>query len=310
MGTQGVTLLRSLSVLVEQYLTELGNSGAEELTITTYRNRLGWWGDWLGATGISLESVTRDTIQQWISDQRVRVSPKTKRPLSKKYIRDNVAAVHAFFKWLVGVGKLDRDPMSGLRPLKVPDKIPDVISVEDVNRLIDGAANTRERVVLELLYGSGIRKAELIGIDVDHVDLVGRQVKVMGKGARERMQPISHQAVDAIRAYLVDREEELARGDRRDLRALIVTRQGRIGRQTVQDLVKAVAERVGIDRRVYPHLFRHCFATHLLDGGADLVDIQELLDHKSISTTRVYTRVSRQRIRRVFEAAHPRAQMR
>lgn len=296
----------SLPVLVEQYLTELLNAGAEEMTVWTYRNRLRWFGDWLLSTGILLQAVTRDTIQQWISDQRVRLNPRTKKPLSKKYIHDNVAAVRCFFQWLVDFEKLTKTPFAGLRPIKVPKKLPEILQVPDVLRLIDGAATPRERVVLELLYGSGVRKTELLGIDLQDLDVTAPQVLIRGKGGKERLQPISSQAVIAIRAYLPARASELAGGRHADLQALLVTRQGRMKRQTVQDLVHAVADRVGLDRRVYPHLFRHCFATHLLDGGARLEEVQELLDHDNIATTRIYSRVSKERIRRVYQAAHPR----
>lgn len=308
MGLRTITQSRSLSVCIEHYLTELLNAGAEEMTVWTYTNRLRWFSEWLTSTGIPLEAVTHDTIQQWISDQRVRLNPRTKKALSKKYIHDNVGAVKVFFKWLVAMDVIPKDPFALVRPIKVPDKLPEILDVKDVLRLIDGAQGNKERVVLELLYGSGVRKSELLGIDLD--DLRGSKVLIRGKGGRERLQPMSPQTVEAIQAWLPERAEILARGKHKDIRALLVTRKGRMQRQTVLNLVHAVAERVGIDRRVYPHLFRHCFATHLLDGGAKLEEVQELLDHREISTTRIYTRVSRERIQRAYESAHPRMQMR
>jgi len=226
------------------------------------------------------------------------------RGYSPKNIANNVGAVRCFFSWLADEkGLLPRDPLARFRPIKVPRRLPQVLAVSDVLKLLAAARTPRERVVAELLYGSGIRKAELLGLDLADLDLGGLRALIRGKGGRERYQPLSPQAVAAIREWLPLRTVVLGR---RRLDALLVTREGRMGRQTVLNLVHQLADRAGLDRRVYPHLLRHCFATHLLEGGANLREVQELMGHANLSTTGIYTHVSRGAADAAFRRAHPR----
>lgn len=293
----------TVAAWAEAYLTELLNHGREESTAKAYRDRLGWFGEWLAAVDVRLEEVTRDTVEQWISDMRAR-------GISPKHRANCVGAVRCFFSWLADErGALPRNPLARFRPMKIPKKLPQVLEVSDVLRLIDAARTPRERVIVELFYGSGIRKAELLGLDLPDVDLAGERVLIRGKGGRERYQPISPQAAAAIREWLPLRAEILQRRKRGRLDALLVTREGRIGRQTILNTVHQLAERAGLDRRVYPHLLRHCFATHLLNGGANLRQVQELMGHARLGTTEIYTHVARGEAEGAYRRAHPRAAM-
>lgn len=288
----------TLSFLVqgERYLTELLNRGNSELTISTYRHRLRWFFEWLAGTGIPMERVTCDTVYQWISDQRVR-------KLAKKTIKDNVGAVRAFYEWLSKREYLASNPIRALESLKASRTIPSVLAVEDVLKIIGASSTARELAILELLYSTGCRRAEIVTLKLAHVDLVNGTAKVCGKGDRQRMVFLSPAAVMALKAYLPEREAA-RRG--RSVEELFVGRNGALKREQIRNIVKAVAKRSGVDKRVYPHLFRHSFATHLLDGGADLRVVQELLGHDSIATTQIYTHVSADRLRAAFVKAHPR----
>jgi len=330
----------SWAVEGEKYLTELANQGREDSTLSTYRRRLAWFGDWLVATGIEISAVTRDTVHQFLSDKRAQ-------GWTAKSCRDQVNVLKGFYSWLADeVLLIAKNPLARFRSIKVPKRLPRFLEEADAERIMNAAGTPRERVILELLYGSGVRAAELLSLKVEDVYLESAQVLVMGKGQRERLQPISAFAVDAIRAWLPERERILAEPGARRTEALrlqteglsfraiaarmgvsvpvafkyatrppaaravdelLVGREGAVKKSRLRQIVAEVAARAGVDRAVYPHLLRHSFATHLLNGGADLRAVQELLGHANLSTTQTYTHVSRKRLREVYDRAHPRA---
>jgi integrase/recombinase XerD len=194
----------------------------------------------------------------------------------------------------------------------VPRTLPRPLSVDEVTALIAAPADDgtpvalRDRAILETLYGAGLRISELVGLDVDDVDLDEGSVRAFGKGSRERVVPLGRYATAALQAYLVRARPALARPRTRG--ALFLNqRGGRLTRQGCTNIVKAMARRAGIGKRVTPHMLRHSFATHLLEGGADVRVVQELLGHASVATTQVYTLVTKDRLRDVYFEAHPRA---
>ncbi len=334
---------RSVSIAVdgERFRSELLNHGRSQLTVDTYEHRLRWFGEWLAAVEIAVEDVTVDSVEQWITDQRVA------QKLSAKTIQCNVGAVTSFYTWLESRGLIAKDPLRGLWPIKVPKKLPRILQVSEVEALIAAASTRRARALAEFFYACGVRISELIGCNVDDLDLAGPQALIRGKGDKERYIPITAVAVRAVRDWLEERGAEIAAWENlrtraaelrrrgltfqqiahemgvsapvalkyvaqsksgfKDRAALFIGRQGRLKEGQIRGILKQVAKDAGILKRVYPHLLRHSMATHLREGGAELEVIQELLGHESIETTRRYVHVARERIRQVYERAHPRA---
>jgi site-specific recombinase XerD len=302
---------RTLSIHTEgeRYLQELQSHGARDATIRTYRYHIKWFGDWLDEWEIQLADVTRATCEDWLlTMNETGKDAKTR--------RDSRSVLRCFFQWLTDRESLPKNPFAGIRPIKVPKKLPGILPMPDVFRILDAAQTPRERVIAELLYGSGVRRSEAVGLEVDDLVLASSEVRLRGKGGTERIQPISPQAVQAIRDWLPERKRMLdtmkggraysARAVHGETKVLLITREGPMCGQTLYDQVKKLAERAGVARNVYPHLLRHCFATHLLNNGADLRSVQELLGHSRLQTTQVYTHVAVEDKKRAYQEAHPR----
>jgi integrase/recombinase XerC len=220
-----------------------------------------------------------------------------------------IAAVRAFFRWLERHGKASRDPARGLALPKIRRTLPTFLNVDAATNVMKApdattADGVRDRAMLELLWGSGLRVSELVGLDVDHLDLARGEARVLGKGRKERVVPMGKHAVAAVEAYLA-RRGELA-GEAPPTRALLLSARGkRLSVRTVQALVHRYGA-LGAGRAdLHPHALRHTCATHMLDGGADLRAIQEMLGHASLATTQRYTHVSMDHILKVYDRAHP-----
>jgi len=208
----------------------------------------------------------------------------------------------------VKIGELERNPAKLVPTPKGEKRLPSFLTVDEVFKLLetptsDSMYGIRDRAILELLYSSGLRVGELVGIDMVNLDLSGGVVKVCGKGDKERIVPVTSTAVEAIREYLKVREKFNPKGDF----LFVNSRGGRLTARSVARIVKRYSLLSGIDKNVSPHVIRHTFATHLLGGGADLRAIQEMLGHKSLSTTQRYTHASIERIMDVYDKTHPRA---
>ena len=221
-----------------------------------------------------------------------------------------LSSVRAFHRFLLREGKTRTDPTAPVVRPKLPRSLPKPLSVDDVARVLaapDGSAQgVRDRAVLETLYGAGLRISELAGLDVDDVDLEDGSVRVLGKGGKERDVPLGRFARDAIAAYLTRVRPGLATSRSRSALFLNL-RGGRLTRQGCAGILAARAEQAGIRRKISPHTLRHSFATHLLEGGADVRVVQELLGHASVATTQVYTLVTKEHLREVYFTSHPRA---
>jgi integrase/recombinase XerD len=225
-----------------------------------------------------------------------------------------VRGLHAF--WLRD-GLTATDPAAEVKPPSLPSRLPKALPVGDVERMIAAAgaagdsAALRDRALLELLYGTGARVSEAVGLDVDDIDLAARSVLLTGKGDKQRVVPLGSFAADALEAYLVRARPALAVKARASRGAgpsvFLNSRGSRLSRQSAWQVLQAAAESAGIRGHVSPHTLRHSFATHLLDGGADVRVVQELLGHASVTTTQVYTLVTVDKLREVYAAAHPRA---
>jgi integrase/recombinase XerD len=233
----------------------------------------------------------------------------------KRYSASSVAralaAVRSFHRFLVREGEAEQDPSAGAVRPKVPRTLPRPLSVDEVERVLEspvGAdpAALRDRALLETIYGAGLRISELVGLNVDDVDLDEKSLRVVGKGSKERLVPMGTLAVRALSAYVTRGRPALVSNATRGA-LFLNARGGRLTRQGCTKILKRHVARAGIAKRVSPHTFRHSFATHLLEGGADVRVVQELLGHASVATTQIYTLVTKQHLREVYRSAHPRA---
>ena len=230
--------------------------------------------------------------------------------LAPASIRRNVSAVRTYFRFLVGEGHVVRDPSDRLETPKRWRTLPDVLTVDEVSRLlaapsIDDALVFRDRALLELAYGAGLRVSEWIGIGIRDVSLEDALVRVFGKGGKERLVPIGRSAIAALAVYLRELRPRLERGEGRGI-LFLNARGAPLTRMGAWKILQKHVEAAGLTKKVTPHTLRHSFATHLLENGADLRAVQEMLGHADISTTQIYTHVDREYLRTVHRQFHPR----
>jgi integrase/recombinase XerD len=291
--------------------------GAAENTLTSYQRDLTRYEQFLGAHGISDPAAVREgDVREFLACMREGTSQR--RPLSASSAARSLVAVRGFHRFLALEGVTGTDPAEGVAPPKVPKRLPKAISVTDVENLLlaaslgDTPAALRDRALLEVLYGAGARISEVVGLDVDDIDLneidhaVG-SVRLVGKGSKERVVPLGSFARDAVTAYTVRARPPMALRGKGTPALFLNHRGGRLSRQGAWAVIHAAAERAGLADTVSPHTLRHSFATHMMDGGADVRVVQELLGHASVTTTQIYTMVTVQHLREVYAEAHPRA---
>lgn len=231
---------------------------------------------------------------------------------ARSSIARKIAEVRSFYKWMLNEGLVLENPLHGVSTPKVEKRLPTFLSVEEVKALLNAPdmskpQGQRDRAIMELVYAAGLRVSELVGLDLGDIDRSQREVRVWGKGSKERIVVLGKPAIRALTTYLNDGRLKLLKGDRA-VNALFLNRSGRrLSVRSVQKALDKYAKAAGLAKKVTPHVLRHTFATHLLDGGADLRTVQELLGHEHLSTTQIYTHVSQSRAREVYEGAHPRA---
>jgi len=294
--------------MVEEFLTWVAvERGRAPSTIEAYRRDLARYGEYLGGRGLH-EATEADVVAFVAHLQAAGRSPAT--------VKRATVAVRGLHRYLAVEGVLERDPGADVETPPTPAGLPKALTEAEVTRLLDGVAGDgpaalRDRAILEVLYGTGVRIAELVGLSLADVDLDGALLRAFGKGRKERIVPIGRAARRSLEDWYDRGRPALvpARWARRgDAEAVFLNRRGgRLTRQGAWLLVKQRADAVGLGGRVWPHVLRHSCATHMLDHGADIRAVQELLGHASISTTQVYTKVSTERLRAVYDAAHPRA---
>lgn len=234
------------------------------------------------------------------------------RPLAASSAGRTLVAVRGFHRFLAAEGETSHDPSQAVTPPAPPSRLPKAISLDAVERLLDAASlgeppvSLRDRALLEVLYGSGARISEAVGLDLDDIDLDEGIVRVFGKGSTQRVVPLGSYAVRALGEYVVRGRPALAATGPGTPAIFLGQRGRRLSRQSAWAVIQTAAGRAGLDH-VSPHTLRHSFATHLLDGGADVRVVQELLGHASVTTTQIYTLVTVQQLREVYAQAHPRA---
>jgi integrase/recombinase XerD len=291
--------------------------GAAENTLISYRRDLARYGQFLGGRGISDPGAVRESdVTQFLAS--IREGTPERRPLSAASAARTLVAVRGFHRFLALEGVTNTDPAEGVAPPKAPKRLPKAISVKDVENLLlaaslgDSPAALRDRAMLEVLYGAGARISEVVGLDLDDIDLndadpAQGSVRLFGKGNKERVVPLGSFARDAVTAYTVRARPSMAIRGKGAPALFLNHRGGRLSRQGAWAVIHAAAERAGLGEIVSPHTLRHSFATHMLDGGADVRVVQELLGHASVTTTQIYTMVTVQHLREVYAEAHPRA---
>ena len=231
--------------------------------------------------------------------------------LGPRSIQRRLSALRSFFNFLIREGVLKSNPADGIKAPKAGKRLPKTLDADRMARLLgapeDDPLARRDHAMMELLYSSGLRLAELVGLDLTDLDLGDRTVRVLGKGSKTRVVPVGRCAVTAVSSWLKDRAMLAKPG----VTAVFVGQNGhRLGARAIQRRIDRAARRQGIDLKVHPHLFRHSFATHLLESSSDLRGVQELLGHADISTTQVYTHLDFQHLARIYDQAHPRARRR
>lgn len=297
---------------VEEYMGYLAvERGASPHTIEAYRRDLSDYSAFLEDRDIAgPDDITRDDVTAFTASLGAR-------GLAPSSVERKLSSVKGFHKFLVREGVTANHPTARVPLPKVPERLPDVASIDDVDRLLsqpfpDGAVGLRDRAILETLYGCGLRVSELVGLDTTDVDLEAGYIRVFGKGSKERVVPLAGMAHHALAAYLrsgrslLHAQRSLGQSDS----AVFLSARGRrLARQSVGVIVRSYGGRVGLEH-LHPHTLRHSFATHMLEGGADLRALQEMLGHSDISTTQIYTHVDKRHIREEYLSTHPRARVR
>jgi integrase/recombinase XerD len=291
----------ALSSAIDAFLLELRvERGLSPLTVRAYQRDLAQFAEGAGPRWRSDPEAVRDFVNG------LRRAGRRQTTQARK-----VAAIRSFYGFALREGLAERDVASLVDPPRPGSYLPDVLSADEVERVLDAPpaddpVGIRDRAILELLYACGLRVSELTGLDLDRIDLAGLQVRVIGKGNRERRVPMGEPARERMHRYLSGPRAAWTAG--KPTPAAFVSQRGkRLARESVWRLVRHWTDVAGVRGHATPHTFRHSFATHLLEGGADLRVVQALLGHASISTTQLYTHLTGERLREVYLRAHPRA---
>jgi len=289
--------------IIEKFLSCLRDQrNYSEHTLRAYRRDLGDFSDFLGEEG--LEEAPPLRIRAFLMNLR-------QSGASRKTTARKLAALRSFYRFLVREGIVAGNPAVSVRSPRLPKNLPNFLTIQQVNTLLDTPDKSdlwglRDASIMELLYSSGLRVSELTSLDRDDVDLLSEMVRVQGKGRKERMAPVGGVAATALSRYLAERD---AQNNRQfDAGALFINRRGgRLSARSVGRILEKYIAQAGVGVHTTPHTLRHSFATHLLDRGADLRAVQELLGHSSLSSTQIYTHLTTERLREVYRKAHPRA---
>lgn len=279
-----------------------------------------------GLAGNTLEAYGRDlqAYVRFLMEHNLITFPETNKETVRAYLEQlyrlgratstisrNLAAIKSFYQFLVREGRLAENPTEHLESPKVEKRLPHVMTLAEVELLLgqpapDGAANLRDKAMLEVLYATGIRVSELVSLDRNDINLEAGFLRCLGKGSKERIVPLGSVAIRAVGQYIQTARPELCKSASE--LALFVNQHGRrLTRQGFWKIIKRYAKEAQIDENITPHTLRHSFATHLLENGADLRSVQEMLGHADISSTQIYTHVTRNRLKEVYQKAHPRA---
>ncbi|MBT1175524.1 site-specific tyrosine recombinase XerD [Bifidobacterium sp. LC6] len=304
----------SFSKLTEQFLVHIGvERGLADATVRAYESDIAKYVDWLQTKGIEHpEAITRQDVEDYVA--ALDAAGESARSKARR-----LASLHEFHRFALAQHVVADDVSAPVKAPKGASTLPDVLSVDEVARLLDAAAVggsndpvvLRNKALLEFMYATGCRVSEAAGANLEDIDLDERVARLMGKGSKQRLVPIGSYACMALHAYLEQARGELERRSTAavpERRAVFLNKRGRrISRQSIWEVVKDAGQRAGITRPLHPHTLRHSFATHLIQGGADVRTVQELLGHASVTTTQIYTHVSPEHLIEAYLSSHPRA---
>ncbi len=292
--------MAGLAKLIEEYLNFLSiERGFSPNTVSSYQQDLDTYRKFLGR---KIPKPGREDIGNHLIDLK-------HHGLSSTTVARHLSAIKGFYHFLLNEGKIKSDPTAGMKTPKVWHELPSCLSVREVMRIlaqpdVTKKAGIRDKAMLELLYATGMRISELAGMESNNLNLEVGYLRCIGKGSKERIVPVGREAIKSIKLYLEKARPHYAKGEDKHL---FISRFGRgLSRQGLWKIVKKYALKARIRREISPHTLRHSFATHLLEGGADLRSVQEMLGHASISTTQIYTHVDRARLKRIHAKYHPR----
>ncbi|MCV7031916.1 site-specific tyrosine recombinase XerD [Mycobacterium sherrisii] len=313
-----MTTALTLETQLQGYLDHLTiERGVAANTLSSYRRDLRRYSKHLSDRGIhDLAKVGEDDVSEFLVALRRGDPESGTAGLSAVSAARALIAVRGLHRFAAAEGLAELDVARAVRPPTPGRRLPKSLSIDQVLALLEGAGGDspsdgpltlRNRALLELLYSTGARISEAVGLDVDDVDTQARSVLLRGKGGKQRLVPIGRPAVQALESYLVRGRPDLVRRGRGTAAIFLNARGGRLSRQSAWQVLQDAAERAGITSGVSPHMLRHSFATHLLEGGADVRVVQELLGHASVTTTQIYTLVTVHALREVWAGAHPRA---
>ena len=308
MGVDGFGTLR------EQFLVHIGiERGLANATVSAYESDLNKYVAWLQTHGITKpDDIAKQDVEDYIA--ALDADGESARSKARR-----LASIHEFHRFALAQHAVSADVAASVKAPKGASVLPDVLSVDEVSRLLDAAAIggstdpvvLRDKALLEFMYATGCRVSEAVGTNLDDIDLEEKVVRLMGKGSKQRLVPLGSYARNSVVAYLNAGRGELERRSTAKVperRALFLNKRGKsISRQSVWEIVKTAGERAGITKPLHPHTLRHSFATHLIQGGADVRTVQELLGHASVTTTQIYTHVSPEALIETYLTAHPRA---
>jgi integrase/recombinase XerC len=290
--------------LFQNYITTLKTRNLSPCTIRNYETGLVKFLQFLRSRGIaSFSDIERSNVRGYIADLY-------ENGASKSTVAQAISALKSFSKYIYEEGYTGTDLMAGISSPKLDKRLPSFLSISEIQRLIEmpdtsTSRGERDKAILEVLYSCGLRIAELEGLDLQSINLETKEVRVWGKGSKERITLMGQPAVDSLRIYIDSARPEFLRS-RRPTDALFLSEKGRrLNRRLVEMMVRNYGRQAGISKRVYPHLLRHTFATHMLDGDANLRVVQELLGHALLNTTQIYTHVSMERTRETYLKCHP-----
>lgn len=295
-----------METLIQEFINYLDHEkGLATNTLESYsRDLRQYYGFLSGESTLSLENASQSTIVAYLMHLR-------KQGKATATIARRLAALKAFYQFLVKENYVSQDPTGDLSSPKLERKLPKVLTVEEVERLLTQpdlttSSGKRDKAMLELLYATGIRVSELVNLNVDDIDLQEGFIRCVGKGSKERVVPMGEIAVGALRMYLENARLKIIADPKE--KAVFVNHHGkRLTRQGFWKIVKKYAVQAQIHKEITPHTLRHSFATHLLENGADIRSVQEMLGHADISTTQIYTHVTKDRLKDVYAKSHPRA---
>jgi integrase/recombinase XerC len=289
---------------VDQFLRTMQQRNASPHTIKAYAGDLDIFAVYIGSR--KWRGIDHLAIRGFLSHLY-------ERGLSKASVARSLAAVRSLYRWLAQEGVVEQNPAALVSTPKLPKKLPRVPTVEEINSMLDGqmpevaAFPERDRLMFELLYGCGIRNSELIGINLEDIRLSSEAILIRGKGKKERYVPFGDAVRAGLAAYLPVRQQVLAESRKNAAALLINRRGGRLTTRSVGRIIKKIAVAKGLSPDVHPHTLRHAFGTHMLEEGADLRAIQEMLGHERLSTTQRYTQLSMKHVLQVYDQTHPRA---